>query len=195
MEAGLGDDAGGRAYADVLALDEAQRLLERGLEVGFLTQDEIVGALDDLDLDASAIDDVYRALELHQVDVVEGEDGAPAPEGTVAAAITSFHREWVEGQPVTVRRGYERALVLLARDLAGDAQPPLEAPLATLDGNRLRAHLQWRVAQGLDDRQELLRCGVHLHRLADWLDANAGTAIGVTRDELRAAAQAAVDAR
>ena len=80
MEAGLGDDAGGRAYADVLALDEAQRLLERGLEVGFLTQDEIVGALDDLDLDASAIDDVYRALELHQVDVVEGEDGAPAAE-------------------------------------------------------------------------------------------------------------------
>jgi RNA polymerase primary sigma factor len=79
MEAGLGDDAGGRAYADVLALDEAQRLLERGLEVGFLTQDEIVGALDDLDLDASAIDDVYRALELHQVDVVEGADDA-APE-------------------------------------------------------------------------------------------------------------------
>ncbi len=80
MEAGMGDDAGGRAFADVLALDEAQRLLERGLEVGFLTQDEIVGALDDLDLDASAIDDVYRALELHQVDVVEGEEGAPAPE-------------------------------------------------------------------------------------------------------------------
>ena len=66
----------------MLALDEAQRLLERGLEVGFLTQDEIVGALDDLDLDASAIDDVYRALELHQVDVVEGEDGAPAPSRT-----------------------------------------------------------------------------------------------------------------
>src|SRR5829696_7501712 len=80
MEAGMGEDAGGRAFADVLALDEAQRLLERGLEVGFLTQDEIVGALDDLDLDASAIDDVYRALELHQVDVVEGEEGAPAPE-------------------------------------------------------------------------------------------------------------------
>ena len=75
MQAGLGDDGAGTGYADVLALDEAQRLLERGLEAGFLTQDEIVGALDELDLDASAIDDMYRALELAQVDVVASEDG------------------------------------------------------------------------------------------------------------------------
>src|SRR5215207_4260553 len=75
MQVRLGDDGAGPGYADVLALDEAQRLLERGLEAGFLTQDEIVLALDDLDLDASAIDDVYRALELAQVDVVASEDG------------------------------------------------------------------------------------------------------------------------
>jgi RNA polymerase primary sigma factor len=80
MEAGLGDDGAGTVYADVLALDEAQRLLERGVEAGFLTQDEIVGALDELDLDAGAIDDVYRALELAQVDVVVADDDDPAVE-------------------------------------------------------------------------------------------------------------------
>jgi RNA polymerase primary sigma factor len=77
MDAGIGDDSAGGTFSDVLALDEAQRLLERGVEAGFLTQDEIVGALDELDLEPGAIDDMYRALELAQVDVVH-EDAAPA---------------------------------------------------------------------------------------------------------------------
>lgn len=121
-------------------------------------------------------------------ELLAGPDGGAATTGSIAAAIRAFHAGWVETQTVTVRRGYERMLVLLARDVAGDADGALQQPVATLTRARVEQHLAWRVGNGLVDRQELLRCGVHLHRLTEWLDANAGTAIGVTRDEMRDAA-------
>jgi RNA polymerase primary sigma factor len=56
---------------DVLETDEARSLLELGREAGSLTADEIALALDELDLDASQLDDFYHALEELHIEVVQ----------------------------------------------------------------------------------------------------------------------------
>jgi RNA polymerase primary sigma factor len=69
------DDFGG----DPLGTEATQVLLQRAEETGFLTQDDLVGALAALDLDPTQLDEVYRALEDLAVDVVE-EPGTPEVE-------------------------------------------------------------------------------------------------------------------
>jgi len=61
---------GVREVADILETDEARSLLETAQVAGSVSTDEIALALDELDLDATQIDDVYRALEELQIDVV-----------------------------------------------------------------------------------------------------------------------------
>ncbi|HVS84840.1 MAG TPA: sigma-70 family RNA polymerase sigma factor [Gaiellaceae bacterium] len=56
--------------ADVLETAEARTLIEAAQAAGSVSTDEIALALDELDLDATQIDDVYRALEELQVEVV-----------------------------------------------------------------------------------------------------------------------------
>lgn len=107
----------------------------------------------------------------------------PQP-GSIGAALTGFHREWVEQQAVTSRRTYERALVLLARDLAANG-PALDHPVRELDQARLATHLAWRADNGLRDSAELVRASVHLARLADWLDTTCTAQIGASREVLR----------
>jgi RNA polymerase primary sigma factor len=55
---------------DVLATDEAQRLLESGLRDGRLDADEVALALDELDLEPSQLDEFYAALDEAQITVV-----------------------------------------------------------------------------------------------------------------------------
>ena len=64
------DEAVFELDVEMLGSDEARALIERAREAGAVSQDEIVGALDNLDLDADQIDDFYRALEALEVDVV-----------------------------------------------------------------------------------------------------------------------------
>ena len=59
-----------REVADILETDEARNLLETAQASGSVSTDEIALALDELDLDATQIDDVYRVLEEMQIDVV-----------------------------------------------------------------------------------------------------------------------------
>jgi RNA polymerase primary sigma factor len=54
--------------------DSTQALVRQGQEAGFLTQEEIALALDELDLDAGQIDDFYHALEELHIEVVEVEE-------------------------------------------------------------------------------------------------------------------------
>jgi len=62
-----------------LETDEAKALLDAGREQGSLNADEIALALDELDLDASQVDDFYSALDELQIEVVNA--GTPvAPE-------------------------------------------------------------------------------------------------------------------
>jgi RNA polymerase primary sigma factor len=59
---------------DVLATDEAQRLLESGLQSGQLHADDVALALDDLDLEPAQLDEFYAALEDARISVVHGDD-------------------------------------------------------------------------------------------------------------------------
>jgi RNA polymerase primary sigma factor len=65
---------------DVLATDEAQRLLEAGLRDGRLDADEVALALDELDLEPSQLDEFYAALDEAQIAVVHAGEAAAEPE-------------------------------------------------------------------------------------------------------------------
>jgi RNA polymerase primary sigma factor len=69
----------GRDVTDILETDEARHLLEAAqASGGSLNAEEIVLALDELDLDAAQMDDFYRALEEMQIEVVAAADDEPA---------------------------------------------------------------------------------------------------------------------
>ncbi|HUJ91619.1 MAG TPA: sigma-70 family RNA polymerase sigma factor, partial [Gaiellaceae bacterium] len=70
MSAAGVEGRGVREVADILETVEARSLLETAQVAGSVSTDEIALALDELDLDATQIDDVYRALEELQIDVV-----------------------------------------------------------------------------------------------------------------------------
>ena len=120
-----------------------------------------------------------------------GELLADAPAGSIGEGMLAFLVDWVEPQPVTSRRAYERALVLLLKDLVANG-PAIGAPASELTLPRLAAHLAWRVDNGLDHPGELLRTAVHLTRLGDWLDEHRDAAVGATRDDLRAVADSLI---
>jgi RNA polymerase primary sigma factor len=61
---------------DVLATDEAQRLLESGYRTGSVDADEVALALDELELEPAQMDEFYAALEEARIAVVTPEDEA-----------------------------------------------------------------------------------------------------------------------
>jgi RNA polymerase primary sigma factor len=76
-----------KEVSDIFETDEGRHLLETAQAAGgSLSTDEIAAALDELDLDAGQLDELYHALEEMQIDVVaavedqreEREDEAPA---------------------------------------------------------------------------------------------------------------------
>jgi RNA polymerase primary sigma factor len=86
-------EARAKTVSDVLETDDAKALLDAGREAGHLTADEIAVALDELDLDASQLDDFYHALEELQIEVVtaeeEDEEDAAAAEAEAAREIST----------------------------------------------------------------------------------------------------------
>ncbi len=73
---------------DVLATDEAQRLLESGAQTGQLDADEVALALDELELEPSQLDEFYAALDEAQIAVVaagaeEAEELTVEPEAEI----------------------------------------------------------------------------------------------------------------
>jgi RNA polymerase primary sigma factor len=67
---------------EILATDEAQRLLETGLQSGKLGADEVALALDELGLEPAQLDEFYAALDEAQIEVVPaGDDVEPEVEG------------------------------------------------------------------------------------------------------------------
>jgi len=69
-------------------VDELHRLVEQGLEKGFLTYDEIVAGLEEVELTKDQVEDFYAYLIDHSIELVEGvehkalphEEPAPAAE-------------------------------------------------------------------------------------------------------------------
>jgi RNA polymerase primary sigma factor len=74
---------------DVLATDEAQRLLESGLQAGKLDADEVALALDELALEPAQLDEFYAALDEAQIEVVHAEQPDAEVEAEPAAEITT----------------------------------------------------------------------------------------------------------
>ncbi|MFO7571548.1 MAG: sigma-70 family RNA polymerase sigma factor [Gaiellaceae bacterium] len=68
---------------DVLATDEAQRLLEAGLQTGKLHADEVALALDELELEPAQLDEFYAALEEARISVVHADGDEQSPEAEV----------------------------------------------------------------------------------------------------------------
>src|ERR687892_1567725 len=67
-------------------VEELQRLIDQGLEKGFLTYDEIVSGLDEVELTKEQVEDFYTYLIDHSIELVEGiehkalPNDEPAPE-------------------------------------------------------------------------------------------------------------------
>jgi RNA polymerase primary sigma factor len=67
-------------------VEELHRLVEQGLEKGFLTYDEIVSGLDDVELTKEQIEDFYAYLIDHSIELHEGAE----------------HKEFPHAEPVPV---------------------------------------------------------------------------------------------
>ncbi len=59
--------------------EELHRLIEQGLEKGFLTYDEIVSSLDEVELTKEQVEDFYTYLIDHSVELVEGVEHKSLP--------------------------------------------------------------------------------------------------------------------
>ncbi len=60
-------------------VEELQRLVEQGLEKGFLTYDEIVTGLEEVELTKEQVEDFYTYLIDHSIELVEGEQHKALP--------------------------------------------------------------------------------------------------------------------
>jgi RNA polymerase primary sigma factor len=79
VKEGRGNGAPGLTPDD----DAAKALVRQGQEAGFLTQDEIALALDELDLDTAQVDEFYQSLEEMHIEVVEAEPEEEEPTAVV----------------------------------------------------------------------------------------------------------------
>ena len=60
-------------------VEELQKLVAEGQEKGFLTYDEIVNALEDVELTKEQVEDFYTYLIEHSVELMEGEQHKTPP--------------------------------------------------------------------------------------------------------------------
>ena len=75
-----GAQATRKRVEDLLDTDEARGLFEAGRENGSLTAEEIALAIDDLELEAGQLDELYQALEEQHIEIVSSEDDADEAE-------------------------------------------------------------------------------------------------------------------
>ena len=81
----------GTSVSDVLELEEARSLLEAAQAAGRVNAEELALSLDELELEPAQIEDVYRALEELQVEIVDPQ--APEPDPKVEARLDETARE------------------------------------------------------------------------------------------------------
>src|SRR5919201_4406978 len=67
-------------------IEELQKLVTEGLEKGFLTYDEIVAGLDEVELTKEQIEDFYTSLIDHGIELVEGVEHKAPPHEQPALA-------------------------------------------------------------------------------------------------------------
>jgi RNA polymerase primary sigma factor len=91
------------SVVEVLETEEARNLLEAAQAAGRVSAEEIALALDELDLEPAQVEDVYRALEEQQVEIVDAAEAVPPKE--------------VERIDVQVREVSTDALQLFLKDI------------------------------------------------------------------------------
>ncbi len=79
--------------SDVLVTDEARSLLEAAQAAGRVSAEEIALSLDELDLEPAQVEDVYRALEELQVEIVDGDAATTAQDPKEEARLDETARE------------------------------------------------------------------------------------------------------
>jgi len=98
-------------------VEELHKLVAEGKEKGFLSYDEIVNGLDDVDLTKEQVEDFYTYLAEHGVDLVEGEQHKappheqPPPEDEKAVAAPKLawpHELVVDHKAVGVAGVFDR---------------------------------------------------------------------------------------
>jgi len=72
---------------EVLETEEARNLIEAAQAAGRISAEEIALALDELELEAAQLEDVYRALEELQVEIVDAGAEAKEEEARLAAEV------------------------------------------------------------------------------------------------------------
>ena len=72
---------------EVLETEEARNLIEAAQAAGRISAEEIALALDELDLEAAQVEDVYRALEELQVEIVDAGAEAKEEEARLSADV------------------------------------------------------------------------------------------------------------
>ncbi|MFL5916732.1 MAG: sigma-70 family RNA polymerase sigma factor [Gaiellaceae bacterium] len=72
---------------EVLETEEARNLIEAAQAAGRISAEEIALALDELELEATQLEDVYRALEELQVEIVDAGAEAKEEEARLAADV------------------------------------------------------------------------------------------------------------
>ena len=82
----------GASTSGVLETEEARSLLEAAQAAGRVSAEQIALSLDELELEPAQIEDVYRALEELQVEIVEAH-GATEPDPKEAARLDESVRE------------------------------------------------------------------------------------------------------
>ena len=125
-------------------VEELQKLVEQGQEKGFLTYDEIVAGLEEVELTKEQIEDFYTYLIDHSIELVEGEKHKSPPHEQPALAEEDEGR--AEARPD--RRAVARlAAALPARDRQGAAAHRRPGGLPG-QADRARRH----VREDADDR-------------------------------------------
>jgi RNA polymerase primary sigma factor len=82
----------GASTSDVLETEEARNLLEAAQAAGRVSAEEIALSLDELELEPAQLEDVYRALEELQVEIVDAQ-AAPEQDQKEAARLDETVRE------------------------------------------------------------------------------------------------------
>lgn len=60
-------------------IEELHRLVQEGLDKGFLTYDDIVNGLEEIDLTKEQVEDFYTYLIDHGIELLEGEEHKAPP--------------------------------------------------------------------------------------------------------------------
>ena len=105
-------------------VEELQKLVQDGVEKGFLTYDEIVTGLEEVELTKEQVEDFYTYLIDHSIELVEGvehkalpHEEPPPEDDKTTAKLDMVHVPFAGAAPA-VQIGYERRAADSAEDQA-----------------------------------------------------------------------------